>query len=275
MTESMMLVKKGVVEGSLDNLADDLFTMCGLTWVYTSAGPLEHTYAHLAAKTRLFAETRVLASGIGRFEDLAGLLWTAGEGPLGSYVAVHCMPDADSHMLIDRLVMPTDRLEGGVTRDMVQLGEAQEAFARLHSAALTVPVWEIAPFRNAAPIAFPVALRAEMLQAGWEAVSDVLLKSIVPGVATRTQVLYFGTADADSCTLYSPILQNDGETVPEFLRGQDTGRYEFEAVGDKVFLRLTIPRYPVPPIEQIHAEGLVLAEYADRCEALFSEQDLL
>lgn len=279
----MLAAREEDADGPLAAQGRELFELCGLTWVFHGEGTADQVFAAVAALAPIFEETQPVGDGLGRFGTVGGQVWTAGEGARGSYVAVHCFPDADSAWMLREIVMPTNELGGGAQRSMVMLGEAPAEFAHLYAASRAKPVWEFSGFSRFAPATFDASLREQLMDEGWQQVApDVdMYRSTAPGSGEgRTQLVFIGMLRAGVYALYSPILEisgaGDGQPeIPDFLHEEDFGDYGLVPIADRAFLESILTRGAVPALEQIYSRAVELARFADECEARYSSEDLM
>lgn len=122
--------------------AQHLILMSGLTWVWTSPGPVEVLLSTLLAVAPILKRSEVVGAGWMSLIQDENTYWTCMEGPGGSAVLVVCSPDSDSGLAIREYVKPTDGLPG-IDRGMLVLGKAEGPLADLLEGSSIVPPWEL------------------------------------------------------------------------------------------------------------------------------------
>jgi len=247
-----------------------------IVWMTLSHLGLSYTvHGAGTANDLIDAIVKVLGDGmLTRTAPLFGRLgeqinWCVSQGPGGSVFFLFPMFEAGDDMSM--LMTVVDRLEQLPAPWTTSVGK-KDAFvvapvAEIFTAGTLVPLECFDALAEPAIRPHRRAVRASLVEGGFEAIGPTLLKGVLSVGDGRTQLLWASLGDR--VRIVSPIATAD--EIADWLQAHDFGRYQLESMPPFVTLGLWVDY--TAGVEGLRAEAVTLAQYADHCERSLSGPD--
>lgn len=259
------LPNPGLPEGNPTQLGYELLKACGLSLVSYGPLPLDQHISLLLDRVPLFGDTVASPLCAGHLAGRDDAIWTAYDGANGSAVVFFAVGAAsDVHFVQHSVLKPMATLPPPLQFGIGTVGASLPGGAvDILMEARVVPLWELAPFADQRPadvLPVPAELKTDLLQDGWEAVSENGLRLTVAVDPSRTLSVFFSPHDAESFALLTPI--DKFALVPAEVRARSFGDYELDAVDDMAVMCRRYPAaQPLPTATVLRADAIDLASY--------------